>query len=150
MELAWSALPLGRSFQVGDEVSLTRRISPSLVSRFARLTGDNNPLHLDAEYAQRTRFGRPIAHGLLAATQIGTLIGTRLPGPGAIYLSQDLTFLAPVYIGDKVTAVVRVKSVRVSEHRRSQPILTLETICIARDGVKVIDGEAIILYEPVS
>ena len=141
--------PAGREFQVGDSVSLTRRITPALVRRFSQLTGDTNPLHLDAAYASRTRFKRPIAHGMLAATQIATLIGTRLPGPGAIYLSQDFSFLAPVYVGDEVTASVRVKSVRVSEHRPGEPILTLETICTGRDGVKVIDGEAIVLYEPV-
>ena len=148
-QLAPDLRPQGRHFQVGDSVALTRRITPALVRRFSQLTGDTNPLHLDAPYAARTRFKRPIAHGMLAATQLATLIGTRLPGPGAIYLSQDLTFLAPVYVGDKLTASVRVKSVRASEHRPGEPILTLETICTVRDGVKVVDGEAIVLYEPV-
>lgn len=148
-ELAGDAPPGGRYFRVGDEVSLARRITPSLVARFARLTGDTNPLHRDPVYAEKTRFGRPIAHGMLAATQIATLIGTRLPGPGAIYLSQDLTFLAPVYVGDRLTATVRVKSLRTSAHRPTEPILTLQTVCTVGDGQKVVDGEAIVLYEPV-
>jgi 3-hydroxybutyryl-CoA dehydratase len=85
---------------------------------------------------------------MLAATQIGTLIGTRLPGPGAIYLSQTLTFLAPVYIGDLLIATVRVKAIRTSARRSGEPILTLETVCTARDGIKVVDGEAVVIYEP--
>jgi 3-hydroxybutyryl-CoA dehydratase len=137
-----------RSFAVGDEVSRTVPVTDELVQQFSRLTGDDNPLHLDAVYAARTRFGRQIAHGMIAATQIGTLIGTQLPGPGAIYLSQHLTFLAPVYLGDVVTATVRVKGIRLSTHRPSEPILTLETGCTAR-GVKVLEGEAVVLYEPV-
>ena len=97
------------AMKVGDTAALTVTVSDEMVRRFSELTGDRNPVHLDDAFAQRTRFGQRIAHGMIAASQISAVIGNTLPGPGAIYLSQTLQFLAPVFIGDTVKTTVTVK-----------------------------------------
>ncbi|MEO0082219.1 MAG: MaoC family dehydratase [candidate division WOR-3 bacterium] len=121
---------------------LSRTFAVSDVVQFAQLTGDTNPIHLDAELARRTRFGQPIVHGVLAAGLISAVIGTKLPGPGTIYLSQSLNFEAPVMIGDTITA--RVTVVRL---RRDKPIATLETVCTNQNGRTVLRGKAVVLVE---
>jgi acyl dehydratase len=126
----------------GTRASLTRTITEADVIAFAELSGDHNPIHLDAEYAAQTRFGRRIAHGLLSVGLIGALLGNQLPGPGAIYLSQAIRFWAPVYLGDTVTATVEV--IAVSEERRR---VTLSTTCANQRGEQIITGEAVVLYE---
>lgn len=130
-------------FQVGDTATYQRQITADDIAAFARLSGDHNPLHADPDFARRTRFGRPIAHGMLTAALISAVLGTRLPGPGGIYLSQELRFLAPVYPGDRITARVEVLAVR-----EDKPILHLRTTCTNQDGVTVVDGTAVVLYEP--
>ena len=87
-------------FFVGETASLSRTVSAADVEAFAGITGDTNPVHLDEAYAATTRFHHRIAHGMLAASYISALLGTRFPGPGTIYVSQSLTFLRPVYLGD--------------------------------------------------
>ncbi|RMF36009.1 MAG: MaoC family dehydratase [Chloroflexi bacterium] len=129
-----------RRFQVGERASLTRTITEDDVIAFARLTGDTNPLHLDEAYARTTRFGRRIAHGLLTAGLISALLGTELPGPGAIYLEQRLRFTRPVYLGDTVTATVEVLS-----FREEKGVLTLRTDCFNQEGEPVLTGEAVLL-----
>ena len=94
--------------RLGQRATFSKTITEADIQGFADLTGDRNPLHLDAEFARRSRFGRPIAHGLLVAGIISAALGTRLPGAGAIYVSQSLRFLKPVYPGDTVTATVEV------------------------------------------
>jgi len=91
---------------VGMEASYARHVTESDIAIYAVLTGDNNPLHLDAEYAAGTIFKTRIAHGMLTAGYLSTIFGTRLPGPGCIYVSQSLSFRGPVRIGDEVTAKV--------------------------------------------
>lgn len=129
-------------FEVGQTASVTQRIDEEHVRRFAALMGDDNPVHLDAAFAARTRFGKPIAHGNLAHALVTRILGTKLPGPGTIYLGQTLKFLAPVYFGDVLTAEVKVVAVRADK-----PILTLETTCRKEDGAEVLRGEAVVLFE---
>lgn len=131
-------------FKVGDSASYTQTISEAHVALFIGAVGDTNPLHVDAEYAKKSRFAARIAQGILVAGLISTAIGTRLPGPGAIYLGQSLRFLKPTYLGDTITATVTVRAIR-----PDKPILSLETVCTNQKGERVIEGEATVLYEEV-
>jgi 3-hydroxybutyryl-CoA dehydratase len=133
----------GAAIAVGDRAALSKLITDADIVMFAFLSGDVNPVHLDAAYAERTRFGGRIAHGMLSASLISAVLGTKLPGPGAVYLSQSLRFRAPVMLGDEVTATVTVL-----DKREGKPIYTLETVCTKADGTVVLEGEAVILYEP--
>ncbi len=126
--------------QVGDTATISKTISDEDIRAFAELTGDYNPVHLDDNYAQGTRFGRRIAHGMLAASLISAALANELPGRGTVYLSQSLQFIAPVYPGDTVTARVTVTKVR-----EDKPIVTLETICTNQSGETVVKGEAVVL-----
>lgn len=129
---------------LGEMASLTRTITESDVQQFAELVGDYNPVHVDDTFAKKTRFGRRIAHGMWGVSLISAVLGTRLPGPGTIYLSQTIQFLAPVYSGDPVTAQVTVLKVR-----EDKPIVTLELLCQNQDGEVVLKGEAVVLVERV-
>ena len=124
----------------GDTASRTRTISDEMIRTFAELTGDTNPVHLDDDYAANTRFGRRIAHGMIAAGLISATLANDLPGPGTVYLSQSLKFKLPVFPGDTVTATVEVVSVR-----PDKPIVTLSTVCTNQDGEVVLEGEAAVL-----
>jgi len=124
----------------GDKASRTQTITDDMIRAFAELTGDTNPVHLDDAYAAGTRFGRRIAHGMIAAGLISATLANDLPGPGTVYLSQSLQFKAPVYPGDTITATVEVKSVR-----PDKPIVTLVTFCNNQDNVVVLEGEAVVL-----
>lgn len=126
-------------FKVGDSASYSKTITEADIVLYAGLSGDTNPLHLDAEFARATRFGERIAHGLLTASLISAVLGTKLPGPGGVYVSQTLRFLKPVKIGDTVTA--RVTVVQVHERK---PLLTLETVCTNQQGERVLEGEAVV------
>ncbi len=95
-------------FKVGDSAETTRTIEQADVDAFAEVTGDRNPVHLDETFAQQTRFGRRIAHGMLTASLISSVLANQLPGEGSIYLGQTLQFVAPVFPGDAVTARVTV------------------------------------------
>lgn len=128
--------------RVGEAAKVTRRIGEDEVRRFADLLGDRNPLHVDEDFAKTTRFGGRIAHGMLVASLISSVIGNRLPGHGTIYLSQTLRFLAPVYLGDTVTAEVQVAKIREDKH-----VITLETTCVNQRQETVIAGEAVVLLE---
>jgi 3-hydroxybutyryl-CoA dehydratase len=94
--------------KVGDEASLARTITETHIVNFAGVTGDMNPIHVDAEYAAHSMFKERIAHGMLVAGLISAVLGTQLPGPNSIYLGQDLKFVAPVMIGDTIKVVVTV------------------------------------------
>jgi 3-hydroxybutyryl-CoA dehydratase len=128
------------TFKVGDAAEISKTITDEDVRAFAELTGDRNPVHLDEEYAATTRFGRRIAHGMLGASLISTVLASELPGPGSVYLSQTLRFTAPVYLEDTVTARVTVKHVR-----EDKPVVTLETVCTNQRGERVVEGEAVVL-----
>ncbi|MBU1662584.1 MAG: MaoC family dehydratase [Chloroflexi bacterium] len=126
--------------KIGDSASSTKTFTDSDVRTFAEISGDKNPIHLDEEYAARTRFGRRLVHGILTSGMISALLGMQLPGPGSIYIKQTLNFQAPVYIGDTITATVTVAKIRADK-----PIITLDTVCKNQDGTVVIDGEAVLL-----
>jgi 3-hydroxybutyryl-CoA dehydratase len=128
------------SLQPGDRASRSTTISDEMIRAFADLTGDTNPVHLDDDYAAGTRFGRRIAHGMIAAGLISAALANDLPGPGTVYLSQTLQFKAPVYPGDMITTLVEVKSVR-----PDKPIVTLATVCKNQNDVVVLEGEAVVL-----
>jgi len=125
--------------EVGQTAEFTKEVTEDLIVSFADLSGDNNPVHLDADYAAGTQFKERIAHGMLSAGFISTVIGTKLPGPGAIYMSQNLQFRAPVKIGDVVTAIGTVKEVDQKRRR-----VTIETICTVGETT-VIKGEAMVM-----
>ena len=123
---------------VGMRETLMKTVMETDVVGFARLSGDDNPIHLCDVYASQTRFGQRIAHGLYTASLISAVLGTRLPGPGAVYRSQSLNFHAPVKIGDVVTVIVEVKELVEKGHR-------VRIACEAMvDGTVVLDGEAVV------
>jgi 3-hydroxybutyryl-CoA dehydratase len=115
-----------------------------MIRGFAALTGDTNPVHLDDDYAAGSRFGRRIAHGMIAAGLISATLANDLPGPGTVYLSQSLKFKLPVYPDDTITATVEVVSVR-----PDKPIVTLSTVCTNQDDKVVLEGEAVVLVSDV-
>ncbi|MEQ8347340.1 MAG: MaoC family dehydratase [Sneathiellaceae bacterium] len=136
-----SAAMYGHSFEdlaVGMEARYGKTITDADIVMFAGISGDTNPVHLNDDFATPTMFKGRIAHGMLSASLISTVLGTRLPGPGSIYMSQDLKFRAPVRIGDTVTATVRVVELMPKKRVR------LETVCHVGDIV-VIDGEAVMM-----
>jgi len=124
---------------VGMTASIGRTVSEADILAFAGVSGDTNPVHVDGEFAASTMFGGRIAHGMLSASYISTVFGTRLPGPGCIYLSQTLKFKAPVKVGDTVVARVTVRELN-AEKRRA----TFDTVCTVA-GKVVLEGEAQIL-----
>lgn len=123
---------------VGMTERLSKTISSSDVVGFAEVTGDRNPIHLSEHFAARTSFGTRIAHGLYTASLISAVLGTRLPGPGAIYISQTLNFRAPVKIGDTVDVTVTVTEL-IPERQRAQ----LSCTCMVGDEI-VLDGMALV------
>jgi 3-hydroxybutyryl-CoA dehydratase len=125
--------------QVGDTARFSKTVSESDVYLFAGVTGDLNPAHVNEDYARNTFFETRIAHGMLSASFISTVIGTMLPGPGTIYMRQEVSFLAPVKFGDTVTAVVEVAEV-IAEKKR----VRLKTYCVNQDNTTVVDGEALV------
>ncbi len=126
-------------YEVGRSAEMTKVITEEDIHRFAEITGDRNPVHISQEFAARTRFGERIAHGILTAGLISAVIGMQLPGPGCLYVSQSLQFLAPVKIGDEITA--RVEVTEVINGKR----LRLRTQCINQRKEVVLEGEAIVI-----
>ena len=126
-------------YKVGDSAEVKKVFSEEDVFLFAGITGDRNPVHISKEFAAATRFGERIVHGILTAGLISAVIGMKIPGPGCIYLSQSLTFVAPVKIGDEITARAEIVEV-ISEKR-----LRLRTRCFNQRKETVLDGEAIIV-----
>ena len=124
---------------VGMKETLMKTVMDSDVVGFAEVSGDSNPIHLCDIYASKTRFGQRIAHGLYTASLISAVLGTRLPGPGAVYLHQTLNFFAPVKIGDVVIVTVEVVEL-IEKGRRAR--LHCEALV---DGMTVLDGEAIVM-----
>ncbi|MEX2201710.1 MAG: MaoC family dehydratase [Dongiaceae bacterium] len=124
---------------VGMSATYAKTVSEADIVLFAGISGDSNPVHVDDDYARDTMFKGRIAHGMLTASFISAVLGTRLPGPGCIYLSQNLRFKAPVRIGDTVRAVVEV-----TEIDRDRARITVSTRCTVGDKT-VIDGEAVLM-----
>lgn len=125
---------------VGAVAEVTHTVTRETVREFILASGDDNPIHSDETFAAATRFGRVIAPGMLTASFVSAVIGTQLPGPGTIYLSQSLRFLKPVYIGDRVTARVEVVE-RMAERNR----IRLRTTCANPAGELILEGEAWVL-----
>jgi 3-hydroxybutyryl-CoA dehydratase len=128
--------------QVGQVAELAKTVTEADVTLFAGVTGDFNPVHVDAEAAAQSRFGERIAHGMLSAGFISAVLGMRLPGTGSIYLSQSLRFTKPVRIGDTVTARVEVVEVLATKRR-----VRLATVCRNQQGETVVDGEAVVMVD---
>jgi 3-hydroxybutyryl-CoA dehydratase len=135
-------MKLGKSIseiKVGDHAKFSKTISESDIYLYAGITGDLNPAHVNEEYANKTFFRTRIAHGMLVAGFISTVLANQLPGPGTIYVSQELNFLAPVRIGDTVTA--RAEVIEVSQEKNR---VRLRTTCTIQDGTTVLDGDAVV------
>lgn len=125
--------------KIGDAAEITKVFTEEDVHLFAGITGDRNPIHISKEYAARTHFRERIVHGMLTAGLVSAVIGTKLPGPGCLYLSQTLDFLGPVRIGDEITA--RVEIVEMISAKR----MRMRTQCVNQNKETVLDGEAIIV-----
>jgi 3-hydroxybutyryl-CoA dehydratase len=133
-------MPEGKSIhelKIGDSAQISKTITEADIELFARATGDFNPVHLDHAYAEKTMFKERIAHGLLSVGLLSSILGNILPGHGTIYLSQEVKFLAPVRIGDTITAGVEVIEL-ISEKNRAK----FRTTCMNQDGKLVVDGIA--------
>lgn len=131
------------SLRVGDTAQIIRVASEEDIAQFVNAVGDHNPIHADRDYAAGTMFGQRIAPGIWTAGLISAVIGTRLPGPGAIYLSQDLKFLRPVRFGDAIAARVEVL-----ETNRERNRIRLKTVCVNHRGEAVLTGEALVMPSP--
>ncbi len=128
-----------KNLKVGDRASLSKVFTEEDVMQFANISLDTNPIHLDERFAAASVFGQRIVHGMLTASLFSGLIGVELPGNGAIYLGQSLTFKAPVLIGEQVTASVEIVKIR-----EDKPIVTLRTLCVNNEGQVVVEGEAVV------
>lgn len=122
---------------IGDTAEFAKTVSESDIYQYAGVTGDFNPAHINEDYAAKTFFKTRIAHGMLSAGFISNILGNQLPGPGAVYIRQNLNFLAPVRIGDTIKAVAEVTDINKEKNR-----VTLTTRCFNQDGTLVIDGDA--------
>lgn len=129
--------PKFEEIHLGDTASFSKTVSEADVYGFAGISGDFNPIHVNEEFAKKTRFGARIAHGILTASLVSTVIGTALPGKNSVYLSQEMKFVAPVFFGDTLTA-----SVTVTEKNTEKRILTLETVVTNQKGKTVLAGQA--------
>ncbi len=129
-----------QEIKVGDSAQFSKTISESDVYSFAGVTGDMNPVHINVEYAGETVFGKRIAHGILAIGFISNVLGTQLPGPGAIYLEQTCRFLKPVFIGDTITATVEVLEKDDAKNR-----VRLRTYCTNQRNEITLEGEALMM-----
>ena len=126
--------------KVGDSFERSRTVTDELVRAFAELSGDFNPIHLDKEFAAKTRFGQRIAHGMLSGAFISAVLGYEFQERKIVYLSQTMKFTAPVYIGDTVTTTATVKNIR-----EEKGIVTLETVCTKQDGTVAVEGKAMVM-----
>jgi 3-hydroxybutyryl-CoA dehydratase len=129
-------------WKVGDKASLARAVTDEVVRQFADAVGDHNPIHLDEDAGKSSVFGRRVAHGMITASLVSAVIGTEMPGPGSIYMSQTFQFVAPVLVGDEITAEVKIVDIR-----EDKPIFKLDTTVRKQDGQIVLSGAAMILFQ---
>ena len=127
------------NIKIGDNAEFTKTVSETDIYLYAGVSGDFNPAHINEEYAKNTFFKTRIAHGMLSASFISTVIGLKLPGPGTIYLDQSLKFMAPVRMGDTITARVEIVEIMADKNKAR-----LKTTCANQDGTTVLEGEAIV------
>ena len=125
------------AIQIGDTASLSKTITEYDVYAYAGITGDFNPVHVNAEFARHSMFKQRIAHGMIAAGLISAVLGTELPGINTIYMNQKLSFLAPVFLGDTLTAAVACKEKNDEKHR-----IVFQTTVVNQQGTLVADGQA--------
>lgn len=125
--------------KIGDSAEFAKTVTETDIYLYAGITGDFNPAHVNEAYAKNTFFKTRIAHGMLTAGFISAIIANQLPGPGTIYMKQDLSFLAPVRIGDTITARVEVLELMTEKNR-----VRLKTACTNQDGVVVLTGEGLV------
>ncbi|MBP6062521.1 MAG: MaoC family dehydratase [Fusobacteriaceae bacterium] len=128
--------------KIGMTDYVTKTITAEDIDKFAEISLDKNPVHLDEEYASKTIFKKRIAHGILVSGLISAVLGTKLPGEGAIYMGQELKFMAPVFIGDTITATVEIIELIAEKNR-----VVCSTICTNQDGKQVIVGKATLLQK---
>ena len=126
--------------KIGDKFSTSKQITDEVVRKFAELSGDYNPIHLDEEFAAKTRFGRRIAHGMISGALISAVLGNEFKQRKIVYLSQTMKFIAPVFIDDTVTATATVAKIR-----EDKKIVTLETVCTNQNGEPVVRGEGAVM-----
>jgi len=129
-----------REMNLGDKAEFSKSITEADLIMFAGITGDMNPVHINQEFAKTTIFGKRIVHGILSIGFISNVLGTQLPGPGAVYIKQTCQFRRPVYIGDTITATVEVTGKDEALNR-----VWLRTYCTNQDGELVVDGEAFMM-----
>lgn len=129
---------MSRKFKVGDEARLTTTITEKQINEFAQLTGDHNPIHMDAEFASKTPFGVRIAHGAMISALFSRLAGMELPGPGTVVLSAEFSYKKPAMVGDEVTAVLRVKKMR-----PDKPIVFIDCVATNQSDEVLVEGTAV-------
>jgi acyl dehydratase len=129
--------------KIGDQFSSSREVTDEVIRKFAEVSGDYNPIHLDEEFAKTTRFGKRIAHGMLSGAFISAVLGYEFQERKIVYLSQTMKFTAPVFIGDTVTATATVTAIR-----EDKGIITLDTTCTNQNGDLLVKGEAAVMILP--
>lgn len=127
--------------EIGQTATIEKTLDKQTVEAFASVSEDNNPIHLDEDFAKTTQFERPIVHGMLASSLISGLLASKVPGAGSIYLGQSLRFVRPIFVGETVTAKVEVTSVR-----DDKPIAVISTQVLNANGEVAVDGEATVMY----
>ena len=132
-------------FVIGKKVSITKSFDIEEVVNFSKLSKDDNPIHINEEYARQTTFGRPIVQGMLVSSLFGGIFGSIFPGNGSIYLGQEVKFIKPNFVNDSITA-----SVELVDIRDDKPIYTFSTKCFNSDNKITIDGEAVIIYNKLN
>lgn len=131
-----------QDLKIGQKASIQKTFSEADVTAFAGISLDVNPIHVSEGYARETIFGKRIVHGILTSGLISAVLGNKLPGPGTIYLGQELKFMAPVYLGDDITATAEIV-----ELREDKKIVKLSTTCVNQDGKTVISGLATVKFD---
>lgn len=129
--------------KIGDKFSSSKQITDAVVRAFAELSGDFNPIHLDDEFAAKTRFKKRIAHGMISGALISAVLGNEFSERKIVYLSQTMKFIAPVFIDDTVTATATIVDIR-----QDKPVITTETVCTNQNGETVVVGEGKIMLLP--
>lgn len=125
---------------VGSRFTATKKITDDVIRSFAQLSGDFNPIHIDEDFASKTRFGKRIAHGMISGALLSAVLGTEFGEKQVVYMSQTMKFLAPVFIDDTITATATVKHIR-----EDKPVVTVETVVTNQDDQVVVSGEAVLL-----
>lgn len=134
-----------REIVAGEKAQLSLTITDEMVRKFAELTGDSNPIHLDDAYAAKTRFGKRVAHGMLVSATLSRIAGMDLPGPGTIVMGVDVRYKAPCYIGDRITGELTIVNVR-----KDKPIIKARYTVVNQNSDVLIEGDAILYYDPIS